>query len=178
MKASMRQKRFTAHGLVPLCLVLLFGHAFQEPVKDRSSAGKQICVNGRIWLAKAPEKVRFSFTCGLTGPAKAVRLSIVRFSTKEPHAGSGIHGVSTRLRLGGAGNDGGRGSCVLQKEDASCVVRAPGRVRASGWIDVGLSERCKRRVALSVTRPTKCYDDRCEAVLDVDYLWKRVPVGC
>lgn len=161
-----------------MCLAFLLFLGYQGPSKENSSTGKPPCVKGHVWLAKAPRKIRFSFTCQLPDSRKIARLSIVQFSKKGPHAGPGISDVSAHLRIENGSSERARGSCVLSKEVASCVVRGTGRVKATGWVDPIEDDRCKRRVALSVTRPPKCSENRCELVLDIDYLWKRLPAGC
>ena len=170
--------RPSAYGLVPLWLLFLVVGAFQGPTKESSSSNKPPCAQGQVWLAKKPGKINFSVVCHLADSGWPARLGVVRFSTKEPRAGSGIRGVSESLTLGGAGAEGGRGSCFVKQEDVSCVVHGHGRVHGTGWIDVAMGDQCKRRVGLSVTRPPKCSDGYCDGVLDIDYLWKRLPDGC
>lgn len=167
-----------AYGLVSLWLLLLGVGAFQASMKESSSPNKPPCVQGHVWLAKKPGRIKFSVVCHLADSTWPARLGVVRFSKKEPRAGSEISGVSESLTLSGAGSEDGRGSCFVREESASCVVHGHGRVHGTAWIDVAKGEECKRRIGLSVTRPPKCSDGYCDAVLDIDYLWKRLPDGC
>jgi hypothetical protein len=166
------------YGLAPLWLALLLIQGFSAPATERSTADKALCAKGHVWLAKEPTKIRFSVGCHLTDARKVARLSLARFSVKKPNSGSDIHRVSKSLNQRSLGMKAGRGSCVLREDGVSCVVRGQDRVSATGWIEVSKGNRCDRRVALSVTRPPKCSGEYCDGVLDVDYLWKKLPTGC
>lgn len=166
------------YGLVPIWLAFLLIQGFSVPATEIVSGDKAPCAKGRVWLAREPMKIRFSVACHLTASKRVARLSMARFSVRKPNAGSDIHGVSQNLYQRSAGTKAGHASCVLRKGIVSCVIRDRDRVNATGWIGVTKGDRCNRRIALSVTRPLNCRGEYCDGVLDVDYLWKRLPAGC
>jgi hypothetical protein len=172
----MQTSRSPVCGLL-FCLLFFLFPGFDAPANKRPFGDHAPCAKGRVWLAE-PGKIRFSVTCRLTNSIKVARLSIVRYSSKDPGSRSDIRRVAENLRVSSADPDAGRGTCILSKEVASCAVRAHGPVKASGWFGVAKGDRCEMKIGFSVTRPPRCHDGNCEASLDVDYLWKRLPAGC